>query len=177
MMDWIKQHLAASVAGSVAAAGAVIYVVVVPAPPPVSAPPQQQEETGKPDVQDEGGLPQFPPKFLLSYRGIVNQHGEWSHQERRTISEDIRGHLGDFCDTSEKADGACALIAPYDPKQLGIGGSAPRVNFRLHERDHRYAVIETYYHGTVKGVTWPQLQQGVKIGDATVRAIYTGNGK
>lgn len=180
MIEWIKQHVAASVAGSVVAVGAaatVIYVVVVQPTVPVQMPVQQQEEAKKPEIRDEGALPEFPAKFGLAYWGIVNRHGEWSHTQATTISEDVRGYLMDFCDTTEKADGYCALTAPYDPKQLGIGGSAPRVKFRLHERDHHYAVIETYYHGTLKGVTWPQLRQGVKIGDATVRAIYSGDGK
>lgn len=123
MIEWIKQHMAASVAGSVVAIGAattVIYVVVVQPTVPVQTPPQQQEQPKQPEVRDETALPQFPAKFVLIYRGIVNQHGEWSHQERRTISEDIRGQLGDSCDTTEMSDGYCALTAPYDPKQLGI---------------------------------------------------------
>lgn len=145
--------------------------------PPESkpAPPSQQDDvkapaTEKPDIRDEAALPAYPAEFLLTYNGIINQHGKW--KGTYTESEDIRGELLGSCNTTVKADGYCELRAPYDPKQLGIGGVEPRLKFRLHARDNRYAVIEIYYGGhTRQGVSWPELVKGVKIADALVRAI------
>ncbi|CDK97848.1 exported protein of unknown function [Magnetospirillum gryphiswaldense MSR-1 v2] len=164
MMDWIKQHAAASAAaavGATAAGSVLVYVYVLP-PQPADTPP-------KPAIQDEQG--QYPARFILHYSGQINTHGEWSSARRSIIEEKIFGHLGEICDITIKANGECRLIPFYDPKQLGgVGGMDARVIFRLHERDNRYAMIETYYHGTVKGVTWTQLSKGIRIGEAKIFA-------
>lgn len=115
--------------------------------------------------QDELG--QYPARFILRYSGKVHTHGQWSSAETRTIKENIFGHLSEICDITVKANGECKLLPDYDKKELGSNHNS-RVIFRLHERDNRYAMIETYYHGTVKGVTWAQLSQGIQIGEATI---------
>lgn len=179
IMDWIKQHTASVAAVCGAAAGSVlVYVYVVPAPAPAPVPPADSNvEAVKPATKGEeqpavrDDIAKYPAKFVLTYLGQTNTHGTWSHAERTTIEEKINGRLTEICHTTERADGYCQIVAPRDPKQLGIGGLEPRVKFRLHERDHRYAVIETYYYGSIKGVTWPELASGVKIGDATIRAM------
>jgi len=162
MMDWIKQHASASAAaavGATAAGSVLVYVYVLP-PQPADAPP-------KPAIQDE--LEQYPARFRLFYSGQINTHGQWSSAQATTIKEKIFGHLSEICDITIKANGECRLIPAYDPKQLGgVGGMDARVVFRLHERDNRYAMIETYYHGTVKGVTWGQLHKGIQVGEAKI---------
>ncbi|AVM72921.1 hypothetical protein [Magnetospirillum gryphiswaldense] len=150
MMDWIKQHAAASAAaavGATAAGSVLVYVYVLP-PQPADTPP-------KPEIQDELG--QYPARFRLFYSGKIHTYGEWSSARREIIKENIIGHLSELCDITIKANGECKLLPDYDKKELGSNHD-PRVIFRLHERDNRYAMIETYYHGTVKGVTWGQLE-------------------